>query len=339
MSDFRQKLEIYLAQSGVLPEISQLTPDASTREYFRLAYADGECRIACVYPESEFGLNQLRACEDVTKLFLAGGAGGLPVAKILSADETNGIVIHEDFGDTILRDVLLNSDTAAREILIGKAITLIARIQSLTPQAFASNSIASRLRFDEEKLLWELNFFKTHYFTSFRQDPLPAKRDAALTQEFKILSQELETRATVVCHRDFHAANLMLKHGDIKIIDHQDARLGSAAYDLVSLLLDRVTDLPAPEWLAGKRRILLTEREHLGLEALDEAAFANEFRLMTVQRCLKAIGTFANQIANRGKKNYAQYINPMFGIVLRACENLERFPVLQEILTENFYKS
>jgi aminoglycoside/choline kinase family phosphotransferase len=41
---------------------------------------------------------------------------------------------------------------------------------------------------------------------------------------------------------DFHAANLMIdERGDLRIIDHQDASMGSPAYDLVSLLLDRVT--------------------------------------------------------------------------------------------------
>ena len=42
--------------------------------------------------------------------------------------------------------------------------------------------------------------------------------------------------------------------GRMRIIDHQDARIGSPAYDLVSLLLDRITDTPPREWLAEKRR-------------------------------------------------------------------------------------
>jgi N-acetylmuramate 1-kinase len=108
--------------------------------------------------------------------------------------------------------------------------------------------------------------------------------------------------------------------------------LGSTSYDLVSLLLDRVTELPTPDWLAEKRKYFLSERKRLGLEVIDEAKFEREFRLQTIQRCLKAIGTFANQIANRNKENYRQYIIPMFKIVLRAGENLAEFPTLQRII-------
>ncbi len=154
----------------------------------------------------------------------------------------------------------------------------------------------------------------------------------AMEKEFTELSRELESYAKVLTHRDFHAANLMIQDGELKIIDHQDARIGAASYDLVSLLLDRVTELPTPEWLAKKRSFFLNEREKLGLENLDENQFANEFRLQTIQRCLKAIGTFSFQSTFRDKTHFIQYIKPMFQIVLRACENLDRFPNLQKII-------
>jgi aminoglycoside/choline kinase family phosphotransferase len=95
-----------------------------------------------------------------------------------------------------------------------------------------------------------------------------------------------------------------------------------------------VTELPTPDWLSRKRRFFLDQREKSGLEIIDEAEFEREFRLQTIQRCLKAIGTFSNQIANRNKEHYRQYINPMFKIVLRACENLDKFPALQKIIKD-----
>ena len=70
----------------------------------------------------------------------------------------------------------------------------------------------------------------------------------------------------------------------------------------------------------------------LGLEDLDEAGFADEFRLQTIQRCLKATGTFSFQSVNRGKTYFVPFIKPMFQIVLRALENLERFPMMRRIL-------
>ena len=154
-----------------------------------------------------------------------------------------------------------------------------------------------------------------------------------LTEEFIELSRLLESKASVLCHRDFHAANLMLdSEGRLRIIDHQDARIGSVAYDLVSLLLDRVTEPPSADWLAGKRRFFLDERRKLGLDELDEESFADEFRLQTIQRCLKATGTFSFQSVNRGKTYFVPFIKPMFEIVLRALENLDRFPALTKVV-------
>ena len=100
----------------------------------------------------------------------------------------------------------------------------------------------------------------------------------------------------------------------------------------LALLLDRVTEPPTTEWLADKRRFFLDERERLGLEKISDGEFANEFRLQTVQRCLKAIGTFSFQSSTRGKTYFVPFIKPMFRIVLRAIENIERFPTLRLIL-------
>ncbi len=324
MSDFLDRLQQFLASRRLSAHYQQLTPDASTREYFRV---DGG--IVCIYPEAFVATEQ--SYLDVTALFIAND---LPVARVLDFDESLGAIMIEDFGDRILREEMNASTPQRREDLIDSAIDLIPRIQAATHAAYDADSIASRLKFDVEKLNWELNFFKEHYFTTFKKQPLSAEDDAAISKEFIELSQELEDRATVLCHRDFHAANLMLDaEGNLKIIDHQDARIGSPAYDLVSLLLDRVTELPSPEWLAAKRRRFLDGRESLGLPYIDEATFAEEFRLQTIQRCLKAAGTFSFQSANRGKTYFIPFIKPMFRIVLRAIENIDRFPAMHSVLT------
>ena len=328
MSDYQHRLDQYLQLHSPSSILKQLTQDASTREYFRISWNDGSA-IACVYPEPFVAAEQTYL--DVTKLFRGAN---LPVAEIYDFDETLGVIVQEDFGDTILRSILERSNSDEKERLIDESISLVARIQAARPLAYETGSIAFKLKFDTEKLLWELNFFKEHYFTTFLKKPLDPETDSAVEAEFKELSQELETMATVLCHRDFHAANLMVdRENRLRIIDHQDARIGSPAYDLVSLLLDRITELPESDWLVAKRSLLLEFREELGLEPISEDDFTYEFRLQTVQRCLKAAGTFSFQSANRGKTYFIPFIKPMFRIVLRAIESLDRFPILREVLT------
>ncbi len=334
MSDFQARLAEFLNARRQPNNFESLTADASTREYFRIGWNDRSA-IACVYPEPFAPAEQPYL--DVTRLFTAAG---LPVAEVLDFDGSLGVIIQEDLGDRILMDVMLESEKPAEARLRDEAISLIARVQAATDKAFEMNSIASKLKFDREKLEWELNFFKTHYFETFLKKRLSASDDAAISAEFVELATELETFATVLCHRDFHAANLMIDgQGRMRIIDHQDARIGSPAYDLVSLLLDRITYLPSREWLAEKRKYFLDVRRTLGLARLDEEEFAYEFRLQTLQRCLKAAGTFSFQSVNRGKTYFIPFIKPMFGISRRGAESLGRFPVIQEILAREIDRS
>jgi aminoglycoside/choline kinase family phosphotransferase len=217
--------------------------------------------------------------------------------------------------------------------LLDEAISLIAQVQLATPVAFDRRSIASKLKFDTEKLEWELSYFKQHYFETFLKQCLSPEDDARLSAEFHELARELEGHASVLCHRDFHAANLMIDpQGKMRIIDHQDARVGAASYDLVSLLLDRITELPPREWLAEKREFFIDLRVRLGLPRLDEEEFAYQFRLQTVQRCIKAAGTFSFQSVNRGKTHFIAFITPMLRMACRSSESLGRFPAIRELL-------
>ncbi len=327
----RARLETFLNKrfAAQRATIQPLTPDASTREYFRVGWNETTA-IACVYQES-FEPHQ-QTYLDATNLLIAAD---LPVARVFDFDGDLGVIVHEDFGDRILRQVLENAADEERENLLCAAVQLIARIQAATQRAIELNSIAATLAFDFEKLGWELGFFTKHYFESLRGETLDETDAANLKTELDSVAHALAARPRVLTHRDFHAANLMLDHaGELRIIDHQDARLGAASYDLVSLLLDRIDEPPNDDWIAEKQRFFLGERQKLNLPEVDFAEFAEEFRLQTIQRCLKAIGTFSFQTAVRGKTGYAQFIKPMFQAVLQAAEKLHRFPVLQSVIRE-----
>jgi len=327
------RVEAFLAQHGKATKalIIPLTPDASTRVYFRVPWKRGTA-VAAVYPEP-FD-ETVHPYLDVTRLFLECQ---LPVPEIYEVDGALGIVMQEDLGDNQLCKVFETATADERETLIEKSIELIARIQAATAKAFELDSIASRLAFDEAKLAWELNFFFEHYFGSYRKDSLSHGRTAELKAELNDIAADLAARPRVLCHRDFHSFNLIMdKQGRLRIIDHQDARMGPATYDLVSLLLDRVTCAPSLAEIRAHRLFLLTARERLGLPPYDPDEFSREFRLMTVQRCLKACGTFSYQVGVRGRTDpYEQFINPMLEIAGQAAEWLQRFPALQRMIEES----
>jgi N-acetylmuramate 1-kinase len=327
----RQRLVSFLSGKGnfAAEKIHALTPDASTREYFRIPWKRGVA-IAAVYPEP-FDPD-FHPFLDVTRLFVEGN---LPAPEILDVDAKTGIIVQEDLGDRQLRLVYESASEEESETYKESAISLIAQIQATTAKAYERNSIASRLAFDEAKLAWELGFFFEHYFGSLRGEKLSHGEAAELKAEMNDIAAELAARPRVLCHRDFHASNLIVdRQGKLRIIDYQDARMGPASYDLVSLLLDRQTEPPSLAEVRGHRLFFIDERRRHGLDALDPDDFALEFRLMTVQRVLKAIGTFSYQTAVCGRgATYTQFIRPMFLIVLQAAEWLNRFPALRRAIT------
>jgi aminoglycoside/choline kinase family phosphotransferase len=310
--------------------IVPLTPDASTRNYFRIPWKKGKA-VAAVYPEP-FDPD-FHPYLDVTRLFLEGG---IPVPEIYAVDGQSGVIVQEDLGDRQLFRVYEATPKEQCDEYKERAVNLIAQIQKATEIAFERQSIASRLAFDEPKLSWELDFFVEHYFGSLRSETLRHGEAAELKAELNDIASELAARPRVLCHRDFHAANLMVDENDrLRVVDHQDARLGPVTYDLVSFLLDRRSEPPSLAELRAYRLFLLEQRRLLGLGALDPDEVAQEFRLMTIQRGLKATGTFSYQTAvcNRGSA-YEQFIQPTLCIVLQAAEWLDRFPALRRMIRD-----
>lgn len=326
------RLEKYLANRGTkdTTRIVPLTPDASTRVYFRVPWKRGTA-VAAVYPEA-FD-ETVQPYLDVSRLFLECK---LPVPDVYEVDGSLGVILQEDLGDNQLCQVLETVSEDEREALLEKSIEIIARIQAATPRAFERDSICSHLAFDEPKLAWELNYFFEHYFTSLRKESLTHGQAAELKSELNDIAAELSACPRVLCHRDYHSANLLVdKQGDIRVVDHQDARMGPASYDLVSLLTDRQPEPPSLGEVRGHRLFFLEARRQLGLPPIDPDDFAKEFRLMTIQRGLKAIGTFSYQTAVCGRGTfYEKHIRPTLMVVLQAAEWLERFPVLQRMINE-----
>jgi aminoglycoside/choline kinase family phosphotransferase len=130
----------------------------------------------------------------------------------------------------------------------------------------------------------------------------------------------------VLCHRDYHSRNLMVHRNRLVVIDFQDARMGPATYDLVSLLRDCYVDL-SPDLVAAT-----TERFLDAVPTERTADFGRRFDLMSVQRHLKALGTFGHQIAIIGRPGFAAYVPRTIAYLRRTLHAYPRFGRLLELL-------
>lgn len=321
--------------------LQPLTPDASTRKYFRVSASSNlkETFIVSLYatpfnPQSSSYL-------DVTRLF---ESAGLPVPHVVDVAGTDGIILQEDLGDLSLAQWLADANARGDEKgeaeMLDRAIELIARIQAATDLAVSTGSVASTLAFDEDKLGWELNYFFDHFFGSLRQQTFAPDEEQAIKNDLTAIANELAARPRVLTHRDYHAMNLMVdSRGNLRIIDHQDARMGPATYDLVPLLVERRL-VPADEsWVEARQDDFLRMRERLGLPKIETNDFRYEFNLMTIQRQLKATGTFSYQTAVVGRGEvYAKYIESSAKTVLRAMNKsgMKEYSALRDALVSIF---
>lgn len=331
--------------------ITKLTGDASTRSYLR-AESGGASVIVAVYgtpfDETERAVARLGRAEEtnpsarltfandpcahieVTALMLEAG---LPVPQVLATSGTDAMMLFEDVGDLRLQD-WLSDDRPDGEVIEAyrHALELIVRIQDATELALGADSICSHLSFDEAKLRWELGFFFANYFNRYLHHRLDPATSNAVQADFKALCSELADRPRVLTHRDYHARNLMMERDEMYIIDHQDARMGPASYDVASLLSDPYTTLSdhATEELTAYF-IEIKSRSRLKLGKLFD--FRTELDLMTVQRMLKAIGTYSSQAA-AGNDVYIPYIAPALERALAGMRRANRFHATRELLEQ-----
>src|SRR5262245_18276707 len=210
-----ERLSSLLSQNGIRNrEVVALTPDASTRKYFRVGWKKGTA-VAAVYAEPFDP--EVHPYLDITSLFLKCD---IPVPEIYAVDGPSGVIVQEDLGDRQLFQVLDDEPEEQCEEYKQQAITLIARIQKASDTARQLHSISSRLAFDEAKLGWELDFFFEHYFGSLRKETFSHAESAELKAELNDIAAELAAAPRVLCHRDYHGANLMVDSKNrLRIVD------------------------------------------------------------------------------------------------------------------------
>jgi hypothetical protein len=291
--------------------LTKLAGDASNRLYFRVEPEVGERSILALLPEA-FEPAELPFL-DTSLLF---EAIPLRVPRIREVASDLGILLLEDLGDVLLQDAVDRGlAEGAKSAIYREAVSMLVRLQARGAELSREGRGfgALRIAFDEKKFHDELLFFRRHFLEGFSGRRLSSEESTALDSEFRKLAAELSSHPYALCHRDYHARNLILCGDKLAVIDHQDARMGPRCYDLASLLNDSyVAQEPS---LVREMKDLFSRESGADVEA--------EYDVAALQRNLKALGTFGFQISDRGNDVYRRYVPRTLGLV-RA--NLERNP-------------
>jgi N-acetylmuramate 1-kinase len=161
--------------------------------------------------------------------------------------------------------------------------------------------------------LIEVDLLPSWFWPHLHGNPPPAELNQSFESVWRVLLPLSWPDKPQWVLRDYHSPNLiwMPQREGIKrvgIIDTQDALMGHAAYDLVSLLQDARVDveLPLQEKLYDHYVAL---RRAQGL--FDEKSFAAAYAILGAQRSTKILGIFARLSKRDGKHGYLKHVPRM----------------------------
>ena len=319
-----ERVAEYLRRAGLASAATRVEPlhgDASSRAYVRIAAPGRPPAVLALHPEpfAPGSLPQIAVGSIFRRL-------GIPIPAVLDEAADLGVLAVEDLGDETLQSWMAGGAARDPAPLYREAIGYLAALQTRGASLRDEGALPFTLAFDVPKLAWELDFFRSEFLGAHRRVALSPAETAALGGELSTIAEELAAEPRVLCHRDYHCRNLMVRDGRLVVIDFQDARLGPGTYDLVSLLRDCYVDLP------GDLTAALTRRFLDAVPAQRTGDFQARFDLMSVQRHLKALGTFGHQVARLGRGHFAEPVPRTLAYLRRTLQARPRFARLRELL-------
>lgn len=296
--------------------LEAVSGDASHRRYFRV-YSNEPDQISVA--KTWIAVDAPPGHEDCRPFVAIANSWrrqGLRTPEVLSVDYERGYMLLEDFGNLLLQYSL--NDQTVNHFYSQALADLHLLQQTGIPDEYPLPTCDSAMLRREMDLFPEWCLKRLLGMT-------PGKPEQRLLET---LSGHLVTSALeqprVPVHRDYHSRNLMVLPDGLGMIDFQDAILGPATYDLVSLLRDCYIDWPQAQvyrWLEDFRTCSAVLSGH------DATTVRRWFDWIGAQRHIKVLGIFARLWLRNDKPDYLQDMPRVLACLLWVCDH---YPVLAE---------
>jgi hypothetical protein len=305
-----------------------LAGDASTRAYERLYPTSGPTLILMDQPpaletqpcppeasEAEraaLGFNALyRLAAGRVDAFVACAAHlrslALSAPAVVAAAPVDGFAVLEDLGDDLYATAI--ADGAEEAPLYDSAVDVLLRLHAAPPPAvLEGDGVSWPLLTYDAVALRVASELLVEWLPRF--DPRLAFDDDAVGEWRSLWTPILahgEAGASVFCHRDFHAENLIWlpsRAGAARtgLLDFQDALRAHPAWDFSMLLHDARRDVSPEREAAVLARYLAARPD------LDREAFLADFHTLGALNVVRILGIFARLVARDGKPRYAAFM-------------------------------
>jgi aminoglycoside/choline kinase family phosphotransferase len=289
-----------------------LAGDASFRRYDRLDRGSERAVLMDAPPPQEDVRPFLAVAAILHRL-------GLSAPRILARDEAAGLLLLEDLGDgTYTRLLAGNADETALYALAVDVLVYLHR---------RFDAAAARLPpYDEARLLFEASLLVDWFLPAVTGGAAAETVRKAYLAAWRAVLPLASGAAPTLVLRDYHIDNLLLLDGRggvaaCGLLDFQDAVIGPASYDLVSLLEDARRDVPANLVAA------MLERYLAGFPGIDRAAYLTSYAVLGAQRNAKIIGIFTRLWRRDGKPGYLQHIPRVWRLLVQDLAHPALAPV------------
>ena len=304
----------FIARSGFNnSQLEKIQDDLSTRNYFRIRHDLGSNIVMDCPPDT----NNFHSFIDISKYLFTHG---FSVPEIYDIDLQDGFILMEDFGHHRISDILSDDfklpDELDEEKIYKRTIDVLVKLHSIKPMENLQNIS------DDEYILESTKFIE-YYADIVNGEPLPEKLKEEFQEILKNLLNISKIYTPVMMLKDYHVENLFWlpdRAGlqKIGLIDYQDAKIASPAYDIVSILEDARRDV-SPE-LTSK----MISHYLKSFPNYDRKDFMTAFHILGAQRNLKIIGQFACK-ASKDKHSYLLQLLPR---VIGYLKNDLKHPIL-----------
>ncbi|WP_343563008.1 aminoglycoside phosphotransferase family protein [Kiloniella sp. b19] len=304
-------------------QVHALPADASARRYYRLEKPDGQSALIMDAPPEK---------EDVKPFVKVADhlcAQGFSAPRVLARDMEQGFLLLEDFGEGTYTRLLKNGHD---EVALYRLATLC-----LAELHAKDNSAEIEVPpYDRTVLIREALLLADWHFPAVRGDIMPDALRQSYVSAWCSVFDSLKPQQPQLVLRDFHVDNLMLLSGRdgveaCGLLDFQDALIGTAAYDVVSLLEDARRDIePALIEEMLESYIGFFERQEPSSDSVipfDPSAFMAWYRSYGVQRHCKVAGIFVRLAVRDGRDHYPVHIPRVVRLLERGLADPVLLPV------------
>lgn len=299
--------------------ILPLPPRGSARTFTRLISLSSKRRQSAILvryslerPENGLYTSQAR--------FLA--RHGVSVPAVLLDWPKEKLCVLEDVGENSLEHVFPRLTHAAGMAFYKQTLKTVANLHHEATGAAIRHPIRLSSPFNRKLYEWEQELFCEQFLK--RHLPVDDTRRQEIRRELSTLIPPQLRAPRVIVHRDLQSSNILIKDGRIILIDFQGMRLGTAAYDLASLLCDPYVNLPDDmrDELLDYYTNLVPERKNA----------KNLFWIAAVQRLSQALGAYGRLGAAPATAYFLKHIPAGINQLKKALRHVPGLPTLKECL-------